>query len=111
MVDRLFDLQSHVACKIRAADVAVFDEQLTNTTVGLFRLFLQQFLELRLREHAVSYQQVAEAVASIDDARVCDAALLEKDLAEARGVCNGKTPGLETERQQLTDVCQARFFE
>src|SRR5690606_30041787 len=74
-------------------------------------LMLQHLLELTLREHTLAHEDVAEPVASIDDARVRDAAAVEVDLTEARAVRYRQAPGLESECEQLADIGQTGFLE
>src|ERR1051325_10164018 len=56
------------------------------------RLALHGGVELRLGDLGVLDENVAQAIAPVDDRRVADAALVEVDVAEVRAVGDGETP-------------------
>src|SRR5207253_310239 len=68
-------------------------------------------VELRLRDLRVLDQDVAQAIAPVDDRRVADPALVEVDVAEVRAVGDRETPRLLPQREQLEHVGERRFLE
>src|SRR2546422_1719044 len=68
-------------------------------------------VELLLRDLFMLDEDVAEAVAAVDDRCVGDAALVEIDVAEVRAVGDRQAARLLPQRQQLQHIGQRRFFE
>ena len=97
--------------QLLARERALLDEQLAEPLVALRVLRVDGRIELRLRDHAVLHEHVAEAVAPIHDRRVADAALVEVDVAEVVAVGDAEAAGLLPHRQELQHVGEARLLE
>src|SRR6478672_8563929 len=62
-------------------------------------------------DDAALHEDVADAVAPIDDGRVADLAGVEIDVAEVRAVGDGETAGLPSHREELQYVGEARLLQ
>ena len=111
IVDRLLDLHAHVALELLLREDALADEDLAQLLVALLGLAVDRGVELFLADLLVLHEDVAEAVAAIDDRRVTDPAFVEIDVSEVRAVGDRETAGLLPEREQLEHVGERGLFE
>jgi hypothetical protein len=111
VVDGLLDLDPHVFLEIVPGDDAHAEEDLPQLLVAAFALEADRLLQLLGSQAAVLHQQVAKAVATIDDAGVADPALVEVDVAEVLAVGDRHAAGPLAQREQLEHVREAGFLQ
>ncbi len=100
-VHRLFDLQPDVVVQLFLGQKAALEQNLAKQLVPRVRLRHHRFAELISGDDSALLEDVAQAVAPIDDARVRDAAAIEIDVAEVRSVADAEDAGLLPHCQQL----------
>jgi hypothetical protein len=111
MEDSLFDLQHDVAVELLLRQQTLIDEHLAEPAVRPAGLLTEHCFEPVGREQSIADQQIAQAVATVDDARERHPAALEEDLAQPRAVGHRQAAALHAEREKLHHVGQTCLGE